>query len=111
MMKVLTEKEKKAKYLRELQKIFKGVDANKKRVLQAHLDNIAYMKAKLETLQEMIDAEGLVEVYQNGENQYGTKPSTAVKAYNDIVRSYNTLYKEIAPFIPLAQRESKLSML
>ena len=47
-MKVLTEKEKKAKYLRELQKIFKGVDANKKKVLYAHLDNIAYMKAKLE---------------------------------------------------------------
>lgn len=109
--KELTEKERKEVYLKELIDIFKSVDSNKKKVLYAHLDNLAYMKVKLEILQDKIDEDGLVEVYQNGENQYGTKPSTALKAYNDTIKSYNTLYKEIAPYIPLEQRESKLSML
>lgn len=111
ILKDLTENEKKAKYLKELQDIFSGVDGNKKKVLFAHLDNLSYMKVKLEALQKLIDRDGLIETYQNGENQYGTKPSTALKAYNDTIKSYNTLYKEIAPFIPLEQRESKLSML
>lgn len=111
IVKELTEKERKEKYLKELQDIFSGVDGNKKKVLFAHLDNLAYMKVKLERLQDMIDEDGLVEVYQNGENQYGTKPSTALKAYNDTIKSYNTLYKEIAPYIPLEQRESKLARL
>lgn len=109
--KELTIKERKEKYLSELLDIFSTVDTNKRKVLFAHLDNLAYMKAKLEILQDMIDEDGLVEVYQNGENQYGTKPSTALKAYNDTIKSYNTLYKEVAPYIPLEQRESKFSKL
>lgn len=107
----MTQKEKKEKYLKELQEIFKGIDGNKKKVLFGHLDNLAYMKVKLELLQEMIDEDGLVEVYQNGENQYGYKPSTALRAYNDTIKSYNALYKEISPYIPQEQRESKLSKL
>ena len=53
--KEMTQKEKKEKYLKELQEIFKGIDGNKKKVLFGHLDNLAYMKVKLELLQEMID--------------------------------------------------------
>lgn len=99
------------KYLNELKKMFQIVGVNKFKMLEPHLRNIAFMKAKLEELEVMIEEDGLVETYQNGENQFGKKPSTAVKTYNDIIKSFVNETKFVESYLPADSKESKLSML
>lgn len=102
---------KKDTYLNKLKKMFQGIGDNKYDILLPHLRNIAFMKAKLEELEEIIEQDGLVETYQNGNNQFGKKPSTAVKTYNDMIKSFVTETKFVEAYLPADAKVSKLSML
>lgn len=107
----LTEKERKEKYLKELKEMFSVLDENKRRIIYPHLDRIAYLKVKLESLEDIIDEQGLIDKYQNGENQWGYKPSAAVKTYNDLNKSFISETKFVEPYLPASTKVSKLSML
>lgn len=109
--KVKTKEERIQDYLTELLEIYSLLDENKFTLVKPHLEQIAYMKVQLEELQIMIDETGLVERYQNGENQFGMKPSAAVKAYNDIIRSFSAETKFVESYLPAVKKVSKLSML
>ena len=111
LSKEITPLERKELYLKELIEIYSVLDKNKQTLLYPHLENIAYMKVKLEELQKMIDETGLVETYMNGANQYGMKPSAAVKAYNDLNRSFIAETKFVESYLPVEKKESKLASL
>ena len=90
------------KEMNKLTKIFKDteVDEDKRRYLSAAISNLAFMSVLLEDLQKDILEKGYIEHYKNGENQYGTKDSTAVKIYNVTLRNFNALIKTLAAFLP-----------
>lgn len=111
LTKVKSKEERIADYLSELLEIYSVLDENKFTLIKPHLEQIAYMKVQLEELQKMIDETGLVERYQNGENQFGMKPSAAVKAYNDIIRSFSGETKFVETYLPAEKKVSKLSAL
>ena len=93
------------KEMRKLIKIFKDadVDEDKRRYLANAISNLAFMSVLLEDLQQDILEKGYTEHYKNGENQYGTKDSTAVKIYNVTLRNFNALIKTLAAFLPKAE--------
>ena len=77
--KELTKEQKIKKEIARLKRVFKDLDKNKLQTVESLIKNAAFMAVSLEELQEIINAEGYVVEYQNGENQKGTKQSDAVK--------------------------------
>lgn len=98
-------------YFKKLKKMYSVVGENKYEMLEPHLRNIAFIKIKLEELEKVIEKQGVIEKYQNGENQWGYKPSAAVKTYNDLVKSFVTETKFVESYLPADTKVSKLSML
>ena len=51
-------------------------------------------------LKDEVDKVGYVEEYQNGNNQFGTKESTASKAYSSMIKNYNNIVKTLLSILP-----------
>lgn len=99
----MTENTKESRINEELSRLnlkFELVDANQREVLAPMLQNAAFMKVTLEDLQEKINQEGVVEVYQNGANQHGMKQSATLQSYNSLIKNYASIMKIIAQLVP-----------
>lgn len=84
----------------KLKKIFKAIPKDRKSVVENLIQNVAFMSVELQGLQEQIYERGMVEEYQNGENQHGYKPSSAAQVYNATLKSYNTSVKLLLAELP-----------
>lgn len=69
--KELTKEQKIKKEIARLKRVFKDLDKNKLQTVESLIKNAAFMAVSLEELQEIINAEGYVVEYQNGENAHG----------------------------------------
>ena len=89
-----------------MKKIFKPLlDDTGYAVAQGLINNAAFMYITLLSLQQDILLNGCTEEYQNGANQSGIKESSAVKVYNNMIRSYNTVIKNLIGLLP-TERQS-----
>ena len=86
--------------LTKLNKIFKSIPDDRKTVVVDLINNVAFIAVELEDLQELIQTRGMVEKYQNGETQWGYKPSSAAQVYNATLKSYNTSIKLLLGELP-----------
>ena len=87
--------------------VFKDLDENKKKIVIPLIQKAAFMHVELEELQAVIEAEGCVCEYKNGENQYGTKKSPEVDVYNTMIKNYTTIIKTLAELAPVAPKKKK----
>lgn len=69
------------------------------------IDNIAFLAFALSELRQEILETGYTEHYDNGGHQSGTKDSAAVRTYNNMAKSYNTLVKTALSMIPTQERK------
>ena len=88
-----------------LTRYFALADPKSKGIAAPLIQNAAFMKATLEDLQEIINADGLVEEYQNGSAQKGMKQSAALQGYNAMVKNYTTVIKTLAHILVEARQE------
>jgi hypothetical protein len=96
------------KEINRMKKIFKPLlDDTGYAVAQGLIDNAAFMYVTLLSLQQDIIIHGCTEEYQNGANQSGIKESSAVKVYNNMIRSYNTVIKNLIGLLP-SERQSDI---
>ena len=96
------------KEITRMKKIFKPLlDDTGYAVAQGLIDNAAFMYVTLLSLQQEILLNGCTEEYQNGANQSGIKESSAVKVYNNMIRSYNTVIKNLIGLLP-SERQSDI---
>lgn len=79
--KELTKDQKIRREITRLKRVFRDLDKNKLQTVESLIRNAAFMAVSLEELQEIINEEGYIVEYQNGENQKGTKQSDAVKTH------------------------------
>ena len=63
--------------------------------IEFHLDDLA----------QEIKENGFIETYQNGNNQFGTKESTASKSYNSLLKNYNAIIRTLLSILPETQRK------
>jgi len=96
------EKEVKKEY-RRLKKIFAGLSAEKMTAVNNLIENVAFMSVTLQELQRLIKERGAVEKYQNGANQWGYKPSSAIQVYNATMKTYNTSLKLLLNELPAGE--------
>ena len=76
------EKQKRIKKeISRLRKLFKEIDENKKKLVMALVDDVAFLTVTMQDLRESIIREGTTVEYKNGENQYGTKQSPDAQLY------------------------------
>lgn len=75
------------------------------------LQNAAFMKVTLEDLQEVINANGVTEEYQNGANQKGVKQSAALQSYNSLIKNYGNVIKMLSNLLPPEEKKIALSSL
>ena len=90
----------------KLKKIFKPLlDDTSFNIAQGLINNAAFMYITLLSLQQDILIHGCTEEYQNGANQSGIKESSSIKVYNNMIRSYNTVIKNLIGLLP-TERQS-----
>ena len=81
------------KEINKLKKIYKEESDDKRKSVEKLIENAAWMAVSLTELKGFIDEYGYTESYQNGEHQSGTKDSTYVRAYNTMIKNYNSTIK------------------
>lgn len=80
--------------------IFSDLDENELRVAEGLINQACFMLVTLEDLQESINQNGSVGEYKNGKDQYGTKQSAELQAYNQTLRSYNSVIGKLLKIVP-----------
>lgn len=79
---------------------FEEMPENKRSVIIPLIQNSAFMKVTLEDLQDLINEEGVIDQYKNGENQYGQKQSATLQSYNALVKNYASVTKTLFQSLP-----------
>ena len=96
-----------AEELTRMQAKFDLIDGNQREIVLPLLQNAAFMKVTLDDLQEIINAEGATDTYQNGANQYGQKQSATLQSYNALLKNYTAVIKTLAGLVPYERKEYK----
>lgn len=92
--------------LKRLINFFEEVDENQKAMALPLIQNASFMKVTLEDLQEIINNEGVTDVYQNGANQHGKKQSATLQSYNSLIKNYANVIKTLSQLVPPAKKET-----
>ena len=98
-----TRERQKAEYKRLLD-CLKGLDANRRTAYDGLLHEAAFLAVTLEDLRQQISKEGVIEVYQNGPNQHGQKPSTTVATYDKLLHTYSKVMLQLSKGLPDADQ-------
>ena len=110
--KELTKDQKIKREISRLKRVFKDLDKNKLQTVESLIKNAAFMAVSLEELQDIINEEGYVVEYQNGENQHGTKLSDAVKTHIAMTKNHASIIKQLTDLVPPEKKkESRLQAL
>ena len=86
-----------------LKNLFSGNDTNTLELLDPLLQNAAFMQAALLQLQKEILAAGMIDEYQNGQNQKGFKISANLQSYNLLVRNYNSVICKLSKYVTVKE--------
>ena len=84
----------------KLTKIFKDCDENTKKIAGPLIENASYMKAELFHLKQYNIKHGIKEFYMNGKGQFGYKESVESKTYNNMIKNYLSVIKQLNEMLP-----------
>ena len=98
MDKIAKEKIKK-KELSKLNKIFKNLPEDKKKLAEGLKEQAAFMVSTLAELQEILNNDGAVELFEQG-TQKMLREHPAAKTYNTMIQRYTTVCKQLFDMIP-----------
>lgn len=88
------------KEVQRLKKLFKDLQENKKKAVEKLIENAAFMSATLDDLKEDMIKYGVKETYVNGKDQFGFKESIESKTYNNMIKNYMSIIKQINDILP-----------
>ena len=107
----ISDKEKRIrKEVRRLKAIFKDLDSNKLKTVDALIARAAFLTVNLEDLEAELNETGWTETYTNGRNQEGVKKAAAAEAHISLTKNLNAIMKQLLDLVPPAPKaESKLA--
>lgn len=98
------------KETRRLKSVFKDLDPNKLKTVDALIKRAAFLTVNLEDLEDELNETGWTETYTNGRNQEGVKKAAAAEAHISLTKNLNAIMKQLLDLVPPAQKkESKLA--
>lgn len=95
-----TRDQKIATEYRRISRALKSIPEDKRNVAKKLMEEAAYMTQVIADSREEIDKNGIIEIYQNGENQSGRKKNPAVEIYDRTVNSYSKIIKQLTDLMP-----------
>lgn len=105
--------EKKKRVAREqkrLQKIFSTLDGNKLQLAMRLIERASFLKVEIEDLEKHLQEHGWIDVYQNGDTQFGFKKSPQNETIINLSKQYTTIISKLMDYVPQEQRrDSKLN--
>lgn len=103
----LEKKKEIEKEVRRLNRLFREIDENKKKLVQATVRDIAFMTVTMRDLRENIIRRGTTCSYKNGENQYGTKQSPEAQMYLQMSQKQTQAMKILVDCLPKKEKKQK----
>lgn len=102
-----TRDQKIATEYRRISKALRAIPEDKRSAAKKLMEEAAYMTQIIADSRAEIDRNGIIEEYQNGENQFGRKKNPAVEIYDRTVNSYGKIIKQLTDLMPdsVAARE------
>lgn len=88
------------KETKRLEKLFENLQTSKLKVANNLIQDAAFMSVQLEELKKIINRDGVVEKYQNGESQMGLKKSAASEVYDKMINTYSKVVKQLCDLVP-----------
>lgn len=98
----MLKEEKEKLYKKELQKLnkfFKNMPKEQQRVIEGLKQQAAFLYATMMELQERINEEGPVEWFVQGKQRL-LREHPASKVYNEMVKSYASIIKQLLAMLP-----------
>ena len=84
----------------KLNGIYSKLEAKTKKSVSSLVDEAAFMAASLYELREIINRKGYTEEYQNGASQSGVKKCSEVEIYNQLIKNYMSIIKQLTDLLP-----------
>ena len=91
------------KEVSRLKRLFSKIDPQKKKLVFATIDDVAFMTITMQDLRESIIREGTTVEYKNGENQYGTMQSPDAQLYLQMSQKQTAAMKILIDCLPKTQ--------
>lgn len=91
----------------ELMKSFERLPAEQLKVATDLISQAAFIAVELEDLAEIISKEGLVEEYQNGQNQRGRKISSNAQMYATLLEKFKSISFGLLKIVPAPAEKPK----
>ena len=95
--------EKKAKKIKteltKLKKVFKDLPEDKRRIVDGLIQEAAFMRATLEETREIVDREGVIELFEQGTQRF-LREHPATKVYASLVNRYSAVIKQLIDLLP-----------
>jgi len=77
-----------------------GINDEALKISKNLISENAFLACQLRTLRETILKNGVCEEYKNGENQFGRKKSAEVDIYNNLIKHFIAINKQLFELLP-----------
>lgn len=94
-----------------IKKALSQVDPDTLKLNEQLIDEAARYATALYECNLLIERDGLVDFYQNGENQWGTKKSVAAELKPKYTSTYQALIKQLSALLPTESEKNALQEL
>lgn len=91
--------------LRKLNKFFKNIQEDKQKIIKGLKEQAAFMYATLIELQEIMNNEGPVEMFEQGKQKM-LREHPASKVYNSMIKNYSSVIKQLLELIPAEDKKT-----
>src|SRR5690554_1553061 len=101
-----TPEEKQKRIKREitrLKKMFADLPEDRRRVAEGLLQEAAFMRVTLEETRDVIDREGVVELFEQGSQRF-VREHPATKVYAAMINRYSAVVKQLIDLLPTAEK-------
>ena len=101
-----TPEEKQKRIKREitrLKKMFADLPEDRRRVAEGLLQEAAFMRVTLEETRDVIDREGVVELFEQGSQRF-VREHPATKVYAAMINRYSAVVKQLIDLLPAAEK-------
>lgn len=85
--------------LQKLNKFFKNIPQEKQKMIHGLKEQAAFMYATLQELQEIMNNEGPVELFEQGKQRL-IREHPASKVYNAMIKNYSGVIKQLLDLLP-----------
>lgn len=91
--------------LQKLNKFFKNIPEDRQKIIKGLKEQAAFMYATLMELQEIMNTEGPVELFEQGKQKM-LREHPASKVYNSMIRNYSNVIKQLLELMPTEEKKA-----